>query len=136
MEGPRPTRGRAPSRLQWRATGQCRANRFRHVLQRLWIGGECRNAVLVQGNRGRTIVLTAAPGALAPPFVGEAALGDRLGDYAVAPVKMITPLPRFSIDGTTACAAINAPNVVTRQVFSKVLGLVSISLPNGRIAAL
>src|SRR3984957_10943156 len=55
---------------------------------------------------------------------------------AVAPVKMIVPLPRLSIAGTTSCAAMNAPKVVTRQVFSNVLGLVSISLPNGRIAAL
>src|ERR1700723_3329849 len=55
---------------------------------------------------------------------------------AFAPVKMIVPLPRFNIAGTTSCAAMNAPKVVTRQVFSKVLGLVSINLPNGRIAAL
>lgn len=40
------------------------------------------------------------------------------------------------IAGTTCCAARNAPNVLTRQVFSGVLGLVSISRPNGRIAAL
>lgn len=55
---------------------------------------------------------------------------------AVAPVNMITPAPRFSIAGTASCAARNTPNVLTRQVFSKVLGLVFINLPNGRIAAL
>ena len=55
---------------------------------------------------------------------------------AVAPVNTIVPARFATIAGTTCCAARNAPNAHTRQVFSKVLGLVSISLPNGRIAAL
>jgi hypothetical protein len=55
---------------------------------------------------------------------------------AVAPVNKMTPLPALSMSGTTCCAHKNAANVETRHVFSNVLGLVSISRPNGRIAAL
>jgi hypothetical protein len=55
---------------------------------------------------------------------------------AVAPVKMIVPRPALSIAGTTSCEQRKAPKAFTRQVFSKVLGLVSIRRPNGRIAAL
>jgi hypothetical protein len=55
---------------------------------------------------------------------------------AVAPVNRITPRRFSSIAGTTCCAATKAPKLPTRQAFSKVVGSVSISVPNGRIAAL
>ncbi len=42
---------------------------------------------------------------------------------AVAPVTISMPLPFFSIAGATSCAAINAPNALTRQVFSNVARL-------------
>ncbi len=46
-------------------------------------------------------------------------------------MKIVTPRRFASIAGTTSRAARKAPNVLTRHVFSKVLGFVAISGPNG-----
>jgi hypothetical protein len=73
-------------------------------------------------------------------LISDSHLGSLSGvfepNWHAAPVKRMAPLPLLSIAGTTSREQRNAPNAFTRQVFSKVLGFVSIRRPNGRIAAL